>query len=251
MTSEPWYVDLFRRDYYRGWAPLADPELTARQVEFVVQVLGLEPGARVLDLCCGYGRHALALAQRGYGVAGLDLSTYHLRLARRAAREAGVRVRWVHSDMREIPFENEFDAAINMFSSFAYFESEEEDYRVLAAVSRALKPGGRFFIDTMNREWLVRRFQESDWRRYDDGLIVMERRKLDLLRSRIESEWTMITPGGRRRQHHISVRLYSLTELAQMMSRAGLAVRRTWGSFEGKEYGLDSPRTIVLAEKVS
>ena len=153
--------------------------------------------------------------------------------------------------MRKIPFEAEFDAVINMFTSFAYFESEEEDFRVLEAVSRALKPGGRFLIDIMNREWLMRRFQESDWQELPQGWLHMERRKFDALASRIESEWTLITPGGRRKVHRIAVRLYTLTEMAKMLSRAGMAVRQVWGGFDGQEYGLDSPRMIVLAQKVS
>lgn len=259
MTDEPWYVELFRHgDYYRGWASaLITPELTAQQVEFIVDALELPAGARpdgrpsgrILDLCCGHGRHAVPLAERGFEVTGLDLSDYHLRLARKTAREAGVKVRWLRRDMRDIPFDGELDAVINMFSAFGYFEDDEEDFKVLAAVSRALKPGGRFLIDTMNREWLVRRYQDTDWREHDDGLITMERRHLDLLTSQNESLWMLITPDGQRRTHRISFRLYTLTELAGMLSRAGLAVRRTWGGFDGREYGLNSRRMIVLAEK--
>ncbi len=123
MTDEPWYVDLFRRgDYYRGWvSALITSELTTQQVEFIADVLGLPAGARILDLCCGHGRHAVPLAQRGFAVTGLDLSAYHLRLARKAAREAGVRVRWLRRDMRDIPSQGEFDAVINMFSALRVF----------------------------------------------------------------------------------------------------------------------------------
>ncbi len=251
MNESPWYVELFRRgDYYRGWASaLITPEVTRQQVEFIEGVLGLPAGGRILDLCCGHGRHAVPLAQRGFAVTGLDLSDYHLRLARKAAREAGVRVRWLRRDMRDIPFEGELDAVINMFSAFGYFEDDEEDFKVLEAVSRALRPGGRFFIDTMNREWLVRRYQETDWRQREDGLITMERRKLDLLTSRNESIWMLITPAGRRRVHRINFRLYTLTELAKMLSRAGMQVRQSWGGFDGRDYGLDSRRMMVLAEK--
>ena len=253
MNDKPWYVDLFRRgDYYRGWASsLITPELTAQQLEFIVDMLGLQGGARILDLCCGHGRHAVPLAQRGFDVTGLDLSPYHLRLARKAAREAGVRVRWLRRDMRDIPYQGELDAVINMFSAFGYFEDDEEDFKVLAAISRALKPGGKFFIDTMNREWLIRRYQEADWHELAGGLIAMERRKLDLLTSRNESTWVLITRTGRRRVHRINLRLYTLTELAKMISRAGMRVRQVWGGFDGRDYGLNSQRMIVLAEKPS
>ncbi len=261
MSDEPWYVDLFRGDdYYRGWASaVITPELTAGQVDFIVEALELPEGARpdgrppgrILDLCCGHGRHAVPLAQRGFDVTGLDLSEYHLRLARKAAREAGVKVRWLRRDMRDIPLEGELDAVINMFTAFGYFQDEREDVKVLEAVSRALKPGGRFFIDTMNREWLMRYYKETEWRQHEDGLITMERRKLDLLTSRNESLWMLITPEGERREHRIDLRLYTLTEMAKIFARAGLAVRRTWGGFDGREYAIDSRRMIVLAEKAA
>ncbi len=249
MNGEPWYVELFRGTWYRRYVPRIDPELTARQVEFAVQALELRPGARVLDLACGHGRHAIPLAQRGFEIVGLDLSAYHLRLARGAARDAGVRVTWLHSDMREIPFEGEFDAVINMYTSFGYFDSDDEDFRVLEAASRALKSGGRFFMDTINREWLVRHFQPTRWEELPDGSLHLERPRFDPLRSRVASEWMLITAGGRRQKHTIRVRWYTLTELAKMLSRAGMAVRQVWGGFDGQEYGLDSPRMIVLAEK--
>ncbi len=101
----------------------------------------------------------------------------------------------------------------------------------------------------MNREWLIRRYQEADWHQHEDGLITMERRKLDLLTSRNESVWMLITPAGRRRVHRINFRLYTLTELAKMLSRAEMAVRRVWGGFDGQDYGLNSRRMIVLSEK--
>jgi SAM-dependent methyltransferase len=251
MGESPWYVDLFRRDYYRGFAPRFDPERTAREVDFVVQALALEPGASILDLCCGHGRHAIPLAQRGYGVTGLDLSAYHLRLAREAAREAGVNVRWLRRDMRDIRTAGAYDAVINMFSAFGLLESDDDDFAVLEAVERALKRGGQFMIQTRNREWVVRYFQESDWRELEGGLITMERRRFDLLTGRIESEWSMVPPGGRRRRHRISFRAYTLAEFTKMLGRAGLSVARTWGDFDGSDYGLESPWMIVLAEKTA
>ncbi len=249
MSDQPWYVELFQRDWYRRFVPNLDPELTARQVEFVVQALELHPQASLLDLACGHGRHALPMAQKGFAVTGLDLSAYHLRVARKAARQAGVRLRLVQSDMRDIPFQAEFDAVINMYTAFGYFETDEEDFRVIEAVSGALKPGGRFLIDTINREWLMRHFQPSRGSELPDGSVWVERPRFDPLTSRAESQWLLVTPGGRRKRHTIRLRWYTLTELAKMLSRAGMTVRQVWGGFDGQEYGLDSPRMIVLAEK--
>src|SRR5687768_11398088 len=116
MTDQPWYRQLFGEDYLHDFA--RTPERTAQEVEGIVQRLALPPGSRILDLCCGHGRHTIPLAQHGYQMTGQDLSELFLRQARTDAEAQGVQVRWFHSDMREIPFENEFDAVINIYVSF-------------------------------------------------------------------------------------------------------------------------------------
>ena len=255
---KPWYKSLFERDYYDyfylgGPRAVTEEERAQQadgQVAFIAQALEQPEGARILDLCCGWGRHSVRLAQRGYRVSGLDLSAYHLRLAKAAARRAGVEVEWLHGDMREIPGRaRRFDAVINCFTSFGYFESEQEDQRVLDAIARALRPGGRFLIDTMNHDWLMRNFRASEWHERPDGSMMLERRVYDILTGRIDVEWLFITPEGKRRQQSHSVRLYTYTELAAMLAQAGLAVQRTWGGMDGRDFSMDSPRMIVLAEK--
>ncbi len=243
-------MDFFREGFYqRAWAPDERFQRAEREVDFMVEALGLAPGASVLDLCCGEGRHTVALARRGYRMTGLDLSALHLRLARQAAKEAGVNVRWRRADMRDIPWEDEFDAVINVFTSFGYFESDHEDFKVLAGVARALKPSGRFLLDTINREWLVRHLETHGWQEGTDGTLSMEDRRLDLLASRQHNRVVSIYPDGTRREREIDLRMYTLKELVDMLSRAGLVVRRTWGCFDGREYGLDTRRMIVLSEK--
>jgi 2-polyprenyl-3-methyl-5-hydroxy-6-metoxy-1,4-benzoquinol methylase len=123
---KPWYQSVFERDYYdyfyiggpRGFlSPEQEAQRTDAQVDFIEKALGLPDGARVLYLCCGHGRHAVRLAQRGYRVTGLDLSAYHIRLAKAAAREARVDVEWVRADLRDVP-RGPFHAVINMFTTF-------------------------------------------------------------------------------------------------------------------------------------
>ena len=248
--SGKWYVDFFREGfYYRTYAPMGHFHRTEEEAEFIVQALGLEPGAAILDLGCGQGRHTVALARRGYQMTGLDLSALHLRLARRVAREAGADVRWHRADMRDIPWEREFDGAINMFTSFGYLENDEEDFKVLQGVARALRPGGRFLIDTINRESLMRRWEERHEQKGLDGTIRIEERSFDFLTSRQRNHVRAIYPDGTQAEGHIDLRLYTLTELAGMLARAGLAVREVWGGYDGREYGFDTRRMIVLAEK--
>jgi SAM-dependent methyltransferase len=253
-TRKPWYESLFERDYYdyfyvggpRG--ALAEQQ-SDEQVAFIVDALGLEDGASVLDLCCGHGRHAVRLAQRGYRMTGLDLSAYHIRLARKAAREAGVAVEWIQADMRDVPGRNRFDAIVNLFTAFGYFDEEDEDLRVLQGIRRALKPGGRFLIELMNRDNLMRVFRESDCTGVSEGGYIAELRRFDVLTGRINVDMLFFPADGKPRHHWHSIRLYTFSELRSLLEKAGLKVTGTWGAFDGQELGRLSPRMVVRAEK--
>src|SRR6266702_1137668 len=213
MDETPWYKTFFAEDYLRIYSFLT-PERTGREVDGIVRLLDLPPGSAILDLCCGHGRHALALAKRGYRVTGQDLSEVFLQRAQAEAEAQGVQVRWLQSDMRMIPFESEFDAVINIFTAFGYLENEDEDQQVLQQVHKALKP---------------------------HGLIVLEERDFDLLTSHSHVQVTMLSPDGLRREYAHSERLYTLTELARMLAMVGLHVQAYYGSLDGSQLRLTSP----------
>ena len=243
-----WYDGFFEGDYLDAVALHADPERTAEQVEFVVEKLGLEPGARVLDLACGHGRITLELARRGYRMTGLDLSSRSLELARDAADRERLEVEWVEADMREIPPGAGFDAVLSIFSSFGYFEEEKENQRVLDGVERALAPGGRFLIDLVNLLNLARRFRDRFWEDIQ-GVLVLQEHELDILSGRVRARWTFVRSDGTRGELAHSLRTYAPYELVAMLERAGFAPDGAWGAFDGSELSLDSWRQILLARK--
>jgi SAM-dependent methyltransferase len=219
-------------------------------VAFVEDTLGLVPGSSVLDLCCGTGRHAVLLAKRGFEVTAQDLSESYLERASRAAEAAGVGLSVAHSDMRNIPFEATFDAVINMFTAFGYLESEEEDSKVLREIAKALKPGGRFLLDLINREWVVSNYVQNEWRRTDDGTLYLEHRELDLVAGRNHVTFTVIDPNGVKREmdgHH--VRVYTLTEVIGILKESGLEFECAYGGFSGEEYGVGTRRMIVVGKR--
>ena len=181
-SGRPWYAEFYGLDYLQALGPGLTN--SAQEAEFVLRVLGLKSGDRVLDLCCGQGRHAVLLAERGIAVTGQDHSAEYLREARAAAQQRGVDLPLVNSDMSAIPFECHFDAVINMFTSFGYLESEAQDRHVLAEIGRALKPRGQVLVDLINREWVIANNLPTDWRENDDGTVVLERRELNLQTSR-------------------------------------------------------------------
>ena len=223
-------------------------ERTAAEVNGVVGQLGLAPGARLLDLCCGPGRHAVPLAQLGYRVTGLDLSWPLLARAAAAAAGAGLTVGLVAADMRRLPFaDGSFDAVLNLFNAFGYLEDETQDELVLAEVARVLAPGGRFLQELANREALVRDWDERRVLRNDEELVVLQERTLDLRTSRDLARWTLIGPDGRRVTREVAIRLYTLTELAAMLDRAGLELLEVHGDLEGGPLELDSSFVVTLS----
>lgn len=244
-----WYVDLFDEDYLTIYSPLLTAERTERETDQVVERLGLPEGSSILDLCCGHGRHAIALAERGYQVTGQDLSEVFLNQAQADAVAADVQVRWVHGDMRRIPFEGEFDAVINLFSAFGYLESEEEDQRVLDQIRVALKPGGLFLLEIIHQAWLLRNFESRGWHVGTGGVMVLEERELNLLTGRNEVTVTLVDTDGTRRKKQHAMRIYSVPELVRMVRQAGLTVEAASGGLDGRKLTLDSNRLVLVASR--
>jgi len=253
MTTQSlaWYVDFFRTDYLNIYGHLFTAERAERETVFVEKALQLEAGARVLDLCCGPGRHSVPLAQHGFDVTGLDLNPAYLELARQAAQAGHVSLKAVAADMREIPFHNYFDAIVNMFSSFGYLETETEDARVLESAAKALKPDGRLFLDMLNREWAIANYIQNDWHSGEDGTLYVERRDLDLATSRMHVRFTIVGPNGTRRESigH-NMRFYTLTEMTRLLERAGMRVTGVFGGFDGETYAVNTRRMILCARKI-
>ncbi len=232
-----WYETFFGEDYVRfhllggEWLE----ERNAQQCDFLERTLNLEPGARVLDLCCGQGRISVELARRGYQVTGLDLSEYLLGLARERAQAAGVEVEWVRRDMRDLPWREEFDAIVSVFTSFGYLETDEEDGKVLVAAGRALKPGGGLVLCLHNREQTALFFQPKCWTEHE-GHLVLDESTWDERAGRIRMTRTIVAPDGARRQTGFVLRFYAPSELARMLARAGLDWTETYGDYDASSY---------------
>lgn len=156
--------------WFQLFMPLQTEEWTEKDVDFLSRQLPLPRYARILDLCCGYGRHALRLARRGYHVTGLDRDEAAISEARRQAEGAGQEIRYIVGDMRQLEeIAGEFDAVINMWQSFSYFD-EETNKDLLRQVASKLTPGGRFIIDMYNRAYFER--HQGPQRQEINGIVV-------------------------------------------------------------------------------
>jgi SAM-dependent methyltransferase len=246
--SKPWFEEVFDEDYLRT-LPFMRVEQTLREVEFIEASLKLPVGAEVLDVGCGYGRHAIELVHRGLNVTGLDLSLPLLIRAADEAQRRSVSVNFVHADMREMAFENQFDGAYSMLTSFGYFD-EEANLRVAEGIARALKPGARLLLDVVNRDYVVPDLPSRVWWE-GNGCVVLEEVDFNFHTSRIVTHRSIVFEDGRQVEQEISIRAYSLHELGRLLRQAGLRVIDVSGTLAtpGQFFGSTSRSLLVLAEK--
>ena len=238
-----WFKRFFREEYLK----FDHHENTFAEVDFIKQALQLEPKQRILDLCCGYGRHAIELAKRGYRVVGYDLSPVLLRKAQQDALNVEGEIIWTLGDMRQLPYNRCFDAVISMFTSLGYFDEEVENFRVLQGISEVLNFGGRFLIETVNRDFLVRHFSPLEWFRSSD-MLILEKRCFDIVSNRSKVEVIVIENGIEKRLSH-SIRAYVFTELDMLLASVGLDTLTVSGGFQGEAYTWDSGRMIVVGQR--
>lgn len=242
-----WYEEWFGEEYKLVY-PHRDEAEALKQLEFLSKHIHLPEGAKVLDLCCGCGRHAVELKQRGYDVIGLDLSEELLELADSRADESSQDMEFICGDMREIPFEDHFDLIVNFFTSFGYFADDYENQRVLLSIAKALKTGGKFLIDYMNPKQVVKGLVPRDEKDISDGIHVIQERWVDESLHRINKKITMIK-DSEEMVFRESVRMYSHGEMKSMLVKAGLNLTGTYGDFSSSEYNKDSMRMVLIGEK--
>jgi len=212
------------------------------------QLLELAPGMSVLDLCCGHGTIANALAARGCRVTGLDSSTVFLDRARADARTAGVSVEYVVGDMRQIPWSASFDRVINWSTAFGYFD-DGANRSVLSGIRRALQAGGRLAMDLDNMTAFLGAYSPSRVAvARDDGDMLVDRYHLDALTGRFEAERTVIR-GGQVRRINFVKRLFAFPELRDWLVAAGFTDVNGYGE-DGRPLTADHKRMIVVARSV-
>lgn len=238
-----WYEEAFGADYLDLYAH-RDEEEAERTIAFVAtRLFAAAPPRRILDLACGAGRHTMALVRRGCPVFGIDLSLELLARSPALPRLAG--------DMRGLPVaDRSFDWVLNFFTSFGYFPTEPENFRVLQEVVRVLEPGGHCLFDLMNLDATLAHLREYEVREAAGGQRVEIHRWWDPQQRRVNKRIRLGTPEHEPRTFHESVRGYSRDEVTIGMRWAGLEVTETFGSFAGEPYGEQSERLILVGRRV-
>ena len=247
-------TDWFENDeFWTRMFPFMFPEASftaaAENVSKIAALAGINGGS-LLDLACGPGRYAIPFALAGFAVTGVDRTRFLLDQARDRATAAGADVHWVEQDMRAFVSPAVFDLAINVFTSFGYFDDAAENRRVLKNVYASLKPGGTFVFDHLGKEILAARYQPTRSESLPGGAVLIHRTEIIDDWSRIESEWILLE-GGHASTFRIRHWLYSGREIRELLESVGFTEVSLFGSFDGTPYDPQAQRLIAVAKKPS
>ena len=249
-ADSPWWASYFDENYLLEFEPLFEETINRAEVTRLMELLELPDGAKVLDCPCGQGRHAHLLAEAGYDVTGVDYSMPLLRIAR--ARGTGKRLRYKRGDMRTLPAEwtGRFDAVLNLFTSFGFFDDVQDDAKVIREFARVLAPAGRLFWYGGSRDGVVSRWVGRDSWETKNGTMVAHDRSFDPISGEITIQTTWRGPQAAGQRMH-RIRLYTATRLAELCSEAGLEVEAVYDGLEDRPLRRTSPEMLLVARKPS
>jgi ubiquinone/menaquinone biosynthesis C-methylase UbiE len=217
---------------------------TEAEIAQVLRRTRVRPPAEVLDLACGIGRHSHRFAARGFAVTGLDYSESYLQQARKTAIKDRLSIRFVQGDMRDLKphfAPNSFDMVVSLFNSFGYFDQRADDFRMLRAVNRVLKPGGRFVLNTLNEGGVIQRLKKpiSMGREPLPNVFVIDEARYDRKKRRTICRWTIADMRKRKTAVHrlnFAQNVYSHAELKRLLRRVGFTVETSWGTLAGGRF---------------
>ncbi|MCZ6807746.1 MAG: methyltransferase domain-containing protein, partial [Deltaproteobacteria bacterium] len=239
----PWYENFFGQDYLRTVRTLT-PKEVALECDFIERALRIPAGSRVLDVGCGLGMQTVELASRGYHLVGLDISPTMISRAYDEAEDRGLQIDFIRGDMREVTFEEPFDALLCWGTTFGYF-SEEENELALRQFHQALRPHGMLLLEIVNRDFMIGSQPNQVWFEVDRA-VCMEETDFDYVTSRLRVKRRVASHDGQEHDRLYSIRLYALHEIRAMFERNGFHVDEISGreATPGVFFGAHSPKMI-------
>lgn len=237
-----WVEQYFTDLYLKKYRPRQTTEQNLKEARFIADAMNLMPPDRILDVCCGYGRHMKPLHDMGFDVYGLDQCQLFLDEAKVLL---GDDKRLFHDRIDKVKFPIlTFNAAYNFFTSFGY-STDTENEQIISNIRNHLDAKGKFLLHTRNREWLLQHFVGNQWDTFEDT-IELTKRKFNLRTGCMEAEITYL-PGWRKIEQ--TVRFYTLTEITALLSKNAFTITDAWGGIDFTPYTKDSEWMIVIAEK--
>lgn len=237
-------------DFFPTFRPVFDSipiKSTNAQVRYIIRKLNLSPGKKFLDCPCGIGRIALPLARKGVTVTGVDITPSYLDELEKKAKRRDLKIKLAKADMRRINYKNEFDAGANLWTSFGFFEKESDDLLVIKKMYQALKPGGKFMLHLINRDWIMSNFSPRGWFQAGNAK-VLEKRKFDYSTSINHCEWCFLK-DGKETTHQLRLRMYSYHELIAMFKSSGFVDIQGYGSTKDEPINRDKMMMFIIGTK--
>lgn len=214
----------------------------------VCSLAGLDKGSSVLDVCCGPGRISIELALLGMNVTGVDITQAFLDAAQESAGDEGVMINTINQDMRSFSSPDSFDCAVNLYNSFGYCDSIEDDRAILRSVFNSLKKGGTFIIECISRETAILNFTPGEWFERA-GMTVLTDFGVSGAWEGLRSRWILIGKDGRRIEHEFIQRLYSAIELKNIMIETGFSDAQIYGGYDSRPYDQNAQTMVIVAHK--
>jgi 2-polyprenyl-3-methyl-5-hydroxy-6-metoxy-1,4-benzoquinol methylase len=238
-----WYKDWFKSEYYLDVYRHRDDRDAVRLVNLISRSLKINPADKILDAACGAGRHSILLAEKGFNVTGFDLSLPLLKIADKRKNDKNLEIQFINADIRNICFNLQFDVIVNLFTSFGYFERDEENFSFMNNARKFLKPGGYFILDYFNGKKVIDSLVPLSERKLDD-LIITEKRTYE--NNRVIKKIS-IEDNGNEYNFSESVRVYTLEEILNSLNPLGYKAIDIFGDYEGTRFDLSlSDRLIIL-----
>jgi 2-polyprenyl-3-methyl-5-hydroxy-6-metoxy-1,4-benzoquinol methylase len=248
QSTENINSDFFKGIYKDVWRKEIPAGLTEAEADFIEEVAHLKNKDNVLDIMCGYGRHSLELARRGYNVSALDNSREYIDEIKIKTSQEKLSVDAVHKDVSETTFPGQYDAVICMGNSFAFFNAETA-FSILKKLFTCLRSGGVFIINTWTiAEIVIKTFQERTWHYIDDYKFLTESKYL-FHPTRIESNYTILTSSGKTETLKGIDYIFSFSELETMLNEAGFKMTEVYSTPRKRKYNFGDPRAYILATK--
>jgi SAM-dependent methyltransferase len=224
---------------------------TLTEVDGILRLLDLKPKSKILDCPTGYGRHSIELVKRGFVVTGSDLNSKHLAVAKKEAEKNSAKIQFVKENMLDLNYDSEFGAVINMFYSFGFFESDEDNFKVLQNFFKALKPNGQFLMHTdVNIPFIqAGKYKHDETRALTNGNALRIVDKYDPVTKRINGFWILKDESGEEIKKEYSVRVYTKEEFIDLCKKAGFRFCKAYSDWDKKPYSEDSEDMIIVATK--
>jgi SAM-dependent methyltransferase len=245
MMTADWTQEYFDDTYRRLFLDTVDPARTRYQVQQLLRLCTVLPGATVLDVGCGVGRHSIELARLGFRVTGVDLNADYIVVCRERTAQLGLKAEFHAVDSRVMKLDVRADLTISLWSSFGYY-GEVGDLQILQRIAEHTRRGGYVVVDVENRDYIVKHFVPQEWHENEQGL-VFETRRFDAVAGTVSTRRVVLS-GGERSEYHRVLRMYTVAELTVLLEAAGLRPGRWCGDYDGSRFGPESKRMIAIAE---